>query len=370
MLDREQMLSAFPKDSALFDAAVDAALRQIHNQSALEQQRAQQLRMRRVLGWALAGALLLAGAFGVAEGVRRGVFDFLWQRDTALPQATELVQQDIAERTVGHTTVRATEAVYDGATVRFVLSITNDTVHHIVTEDELHGDIYGDGDMGRALAEDGVTALGSFDWFTIDGTEYSMTGDSSQQNVASESEGEVLVYFELLLSHSEGKPVAVPDGDFTLGIPVFGGQADSQLHIPIRRLSQNLLRDITPVAPTTFGTGDGAYTVTVTQARLSPIRNAVELRVDVPDTASDDAAWEAIGAWYDIALVDEQGAEIGASERNYWGMPVGETDELRHFIIRIDVAPQESYPDRLFVAPLGDDGADMRHAIELNMEVR
>ena len=103
--------------------------------------------------------------------------------------------------------------------------------------------------------------------------------------------------------------------------------------------------------------------------KLSPIRNAVELRVDVPDSMSDDAAWDAISPWGDIALVDENGEEIDTSERSYWGIPIGETDDLRHFVIRIEIKPQERYPSRLFVAPIGDDvEVDMNLAVELNME--
>ena len=38
MRKKDEMLSAFPKDSAVFNAAVDNALRQIHREAALERQ--------------------------------------------------------------------------------------------------------------------------------------------------------------------------------------------------------------------------------------------------------------------------------------------------------------------------------------------
>lgn len=369
MLDKDRLLTAFPKQSAVFDDAVDAALRQVHNQAELERQMARKLRIRRAMGWALAGAMLLAGAFGIAEGARRGVFDFLWRRDTALESAAELSQKDICEMRAGSTTLRVTEAVYDGAAVRLVMSLQNDGIRRPLAE----GEQYGDGEFGAALAADGITAQYSFDWFTIDGAEYGMTGGSGGENAIGENDGEALIYFELLLAEGSGEDIPAPTKDFTLGLPVRTAETREarQLLIPVKVVAENLLRDVTPEAPVTFGADGGEYTVTVLQARLSPIANVVELRADAPDAMSDDAAWEAISAWEDIALVDESGAATGAADRMYWGMPAGETDDLRHFIIRIEVEPQTSYPSRLFVAPISDDGeADMSLAVELDLEGR
>lgn len=366
---KEAMLSAFPKDSALFDSAVDQALGQIHNEAVLQRQAANHRSIQRVLAWGLGFVLLLAGAFGIAEGIRLGVFDFLLGREDVLPQATELVQQDLAEMQVGHTTLRVTEAVYDGAMVRFVMSVQNDTIQRPITEQEANGD----GDFGAALSADGVTAQYSFDWFTIDGTEYGMTGGSGGETVASANDGEALIYFELLLSEDDS--LTAPTSDFTLGVPVRTAdtQEAQQMFIPVKVIAANLLRSVTPDAPVTFGEGNVAYTVTVTDAKLSPIRNAVELRVDVPDTMDENAAWECISPWHAIALVDESGAEVGQATTSYYGLPTDETDDARHFMIRIEITPVESYPDTLFVAPMGygENGewqADMSHAIKLNME--
>lgn len=369
-LNRETMASAFPQDSMLFDEAVDRTLKQIHNQAVREPYAAPRPRMRRVLGWSLACVLTLLAMFGVAEGVRRGVFDFLWQRSDALPQATELVQTVPAEMTVGHTTLRINDAVYDGAAVRFVMSVSNDTVDRPLTD----GEPYGDGEFGKAIAKDGVTAPYGFDWFTLDGTEYSMTGGSGGENAAGESNGEALIYFELVLTESEGEQIAAPTRDFVLGVPVKAGKnhEEKQMLIPVKYVAANLLEDITPDEPVTCHTENGAYTITVTSAKLSPIRNRVTLRVDVSDAMSEEAAWEVISPWYDIALVDEHGEEIGTPELESYGLPMNETDDARHFCISITVAPRETYPDNLFVAPVGFYGAegawcaDMTLAIALN----
>lgn len=372
MRNQDEMLSAFPKDSAIFNDAVDSALRQIHREAALERQAAAPRQIKRALAWGLAAALLLAGALGIAEGIRLGVFDFLPGRSDVLPQATELVQRDLAEMRVGHTTLRATEAVYDGAAVRFVLSVSNDTIDRPLTMEEAQGR---DGAFAAALRADGVTALYSFDWFTIDGARHSMTGGSHGETAAGAENGEVLIYFELLLRESAGERISAPTSDFTLGVPVRTAdtQEAQQLFIPVKRMAENLFRSVIPDTPTVFGEGEAAYTVTVTDARLSPIRSAVELRVDVPDTLDEDAAWECIRPWYAIALVDETGAEIGQAATTSYGLPTDETDDARHFMIRIEVTPVETYPDALFVAPMdydenGDWRADMSRAIQFKME--
>ncbi|MEG2603661.1 MAG: hypothetical protein RSB91_01930 [Clostridia bacterium] len=369
-LTHEQMLTAFPKSSDLFDGAVDRALNRIHVEAALVRETKGHASYKRIIGWALAGALLLAGALGIAEGVRLGVFDFLLVREDLLPQANELTQTDLASMTVGHTTLRVTEAIYDGATIRLVMSVQNDTIHRPLTEEE----VYGSGEFGDALAVDGVIAQHSFDWFTIDGKEHSITGGSGGQNAVGTSPGEAVIYFELLLTESEGEQIDAPTKNFTLGLPVkiADTQQDMQMLIPIRYVAANLLRNVTPAAPITFG--DENHTVTVTDARLSPIRNVVELRVDVPAAVSDDAAWEYIQPWYCISLLNKHGQELGKTSTSYYGLPTGETDDARHFCIRSEVTPQESYPDGLYIAPMGFYGekgewaADMNLAIQLKME--
>lgn len=371
--NRDEMLSAFPESSTVFDNAVDRTLNRIRMEAVLAKESQRRRSYKRILAWGVIGALLLAGAFGIAEGVRLGVFDFLIGRETVLPQANELAQTNLAEMVAGHTTLQVTEAVYDAATIRLVMSVCNDAITRPLTEKEVNGD----GAFDEALAKDGVTAQYSFDWFTIDGQKYGMTGGSGGQNVVGNQDGEMLIYFELLLTGSGGESIIAPTKDFTLGLPVITADTsdEMQLFIPIRYVAANLLKNAAPAAPAVMNEAGTAYTVTVTEAKLSPIRNAFELQVDVPDAANDDAAWACISPWYAIGLVDERGQELGRAEISYYGLPTDETDDSRHFCIRIEVAPQEGYPDRLFLAPMGYYGekgewtADMRLAIELKYDL-
>lgn len=362
MLNKEQLLSAFPKDSPPFDRAVNQALLQIHDQASRRAHKTFQT--RRALIFTLAAALLLISAFGVAEGLRRGVFDFLIGGRSVRPDASALIQQDLPEKRVGRTILRVNEVVYDGAAIRFVLSVRNEAIKRPLTENEP----YGFGEMGEALAADGVTALCGFDRFAIDGVWHSMTSGSGGENAAGEEDGEALVFFELQLTESEGQKIPAPTADFTLTLPICAAEPWS---IPIRYIASNLLRDVTPKSPSTLYANGSAYTVTVTQARLSPIKNVVELRLDVPDTVDRETALACLAPWYTIALVDENGVEIGKSSLNTWGLPVGETDDTHHLFLRIEATPVDSWPSGLFVAPLGAgtaSAADMRLAIALNAQ--
>lgn len=325
--------------------------------------------------------LVLIGTFGIAEGVRRGVFDFLILREQPLLQASELVRSNPATMKIGHTTLQVQEAVYDGQMIRFVMSVQNDSIHRKVSEEEC----YGGGDFDSALAADYVTVLHGFDWFTIDGTRYSITGGSGGENAVSENDGEVLCYFELLLgaTDDEGTEPA-PTKDFTLGIPVCAEapigeyQAPASveprlLMIPVRVTADHLLHDLTPDAPTSFAIEEESYTVTVTDAKLSPLRSAITLRIDVPDSVSEEDARRAVKPWYDAALVDAEGHDIADSRTSFYGIPAGETDATRHLVIGIEAKPLETVPEKLFVSPLiiNIDGAlqaEMTHAIELKKE--
>lgn len=368
MKEKEKLASAFPAQTPLFDAAVDRALEQIHREADENHYRPPVCRRT---GWIVAFALMLFGVLGVAEGIQRGVFDFLISQNQPLPQAADLVQNDLCALALGTTTLQVREAVYDGQKVRLVLSIQNKQIRRMAYEAEC----YGAGEFGAALLSDGVTALNGFDWFTIDGTRYDMTGGSGGENAVGEKEGEILCYFELVLGVSDdGNIIPAPQNDFVLGIPV-GSQADEPaetflLHIPIQMMEPELLHDLTPALPVSIPLGTSSYTVTVTEAKFSPISSAFKLRIDVPDSVSAEEAAQVLRTWYDAALVDEQGRAAAASRLFSYGIPAGETNAARHLALHIESAPLETLPEKLFIAPFvrtenGNTQADMTLAVPL-----
>ena len=372
-LTREYLLSAYPDGSEVFDNAVERTLNRIRFEAALESQRAGHIQIKRILSWGLALLLLLAGVFGIAEGVRRGVFDFLLGREGVLPEATDLALSDTAFMQAGDTEIRVTESVFDGATLRFVMSIMCKGMDRPITEEELW-DM--ESEFGQYLQKDGVIALGSFDWFTVDGVEYSMTSGSGGENVAGNGNGEALIYFELKLTSTEG--IDVPEGDFTVGLPVLSyaiknlrdgvSREEAQMFLPVKRLPMESIRDIAPKEPRPMGSG----TVTVLEARLSPIKVYITLRVDFPADTDLAESVPAIAQWGEFALVDAKGQEI-CPPGGYvwgWGVPADETDGQRHLWMQGEFYPAESYPDEIYLAPIGSYGEGDAWGGDMNLAVR
>ena len=358
--DKERMARAFPQRTARFDGAVDAALAQVRAQAAQDERNIRRgARLRPAAAWALAACLLLAGTLGVAEGARRGVFDFIWGAKDVLPEAAKLVRENPAGVTLGDTEIAVTESAYDGATLRLVISVQNAQIGDRLTRADLE-----EGAFVNALSEDNVSVLHSFDWFTLNGEEYGMTGGSGGETVPGERDGEALVYFELNLTE-----VDLPDGDIEIGLPV-GRDAQGEqvmLTVPAQASELASVRDVTPQEHFALGAG----TLTVVSARLSPMGAYATVRLDFPQGAQSEAA-DAILAWQDYTFVNAQGSAVCPyTAMESWGLPQGETDAALHFEASIRCKPAENYPDELFLAPVGTygeggaRGADMAQAVPL-----
>lgn len=361
---REKLLDAFPMRSILFDEAVDRALERVHNEAVLATRRGRQMHFRRMLSWGLALLLLLAGALGVAEGVRRGVFDFIPYGEDALPEVTELIRQNIASMHVGQTELTVTEAIFDGSTLRFVMSVRCPAIERPLSRAELWE---ADGEFSNKLSQDGVTAMGGFDWFLLNGCELTMTSGSGGEYAPGEENGEALICFELNLSE-----VVIPEKDLTISLPVgrdmHAGEERILMDIPVERVPLESIRDLTPM--TTFPMRGGE--LTVLSAKLSPIRVYLSIRLDFSDEVPEDDVYHSIAAWQSFALVDADGREVcPRTSTEGSGLPVGETDSERHLWASCQATPAESYPERLFLAPVGfyapdgEWGADMSMAVEL-----
>lgn len=355
--DQEWMANAFPRRTERFDAAIDAALAQVRVQTdraAASGRRGRPLR-RPMLAWALAACLLLAGTLGVAEGARRGVFDFIWGERDVLPEATKLAHAGGASLTLGGTELTVTESACDGATLRLVLSVRCAEIGERLTHAQLED---GESAFNRALARDHVSAMYSFDWFTLNGEEIGMTGGSGGETVPGEQSGEALMYFELNLTE-----IDVPEGDIEIGLPVGSNAQGERVMLTVLAQEPTLdsVRDVTPRE--TFAIGEG--TLTVVSARLSPMGAYATVRVDFPEGAGAEAA-DAILAWQRFTFVDAQGNEACPyTALESWGLPLGEEDAALHFEASIRCKPAESYPDALYLAPVGADGANMDAAVLL-----
>lgn len=376
-LDKRTMLSAFPENLSLFDEAVDKTLYLIHQEAAAAWRRPGPVPARRILSWGLALLLVLAGALGIAEGVRRGVFDFLFAPQAVLPEAADLARTDTAVLRAGETEIRITESVFDGTTLRFVMSVRCLNVDQPLTEEDLWDP---EGAYLRQLEQDGVTALGSFDWFTVEGQRHTMTSGSGGTIAVGEEAGEALCYFELKVLSEDAPQILLPEGDFTVGVPVLRyamrgdteglSPEEAQIQMPVTRVPLDSIRDMTPVTELPMGKG----TLTVLEARMSPIRMYTTLRVDFDDEVAAEDAKPYIEAWADYVPVDENGGILGSGSVWGWGLPMGEEDAQRHLWMQGEFEPIEGNPQKVYLAPVGwygengDWGVDMEKAVELIWE--
>ena len=376
-MDKSLMERAFPERSARFDEAIDSALAAVHADAAAHGKNAARTEDKRIytgekagigasggtrarlpgmawrrnaVAWALVAVLLCAGTFGVAEGMRRGVFSFLWGEHDVLPEAAKLVHQDVASVTLGGTEIAVTESAYDGATLRLVMSVRVPEIERALQRAELDDE---GSEFLKALARDGVSAQYSFDYFTLNGEEYGMTGGSGGDNAVGEANGEMLIYFELDLLG-----VDVPQGDITVGLPV--GYRDGEtvmLAVPAKASDLESVRDATPEFPTVELEGGG--TLTVVSARLSPIAAYATIRLDFPEGA-EDAAGVAFARWQNFTFADSNGEPVCLyTELTAWGLPQGEDDPALHFEASIRCKAAETYPNDLFLAYDGSNGGNM-----------
>ena len=376
-MDKSLMERAFPERGARFDEAIDSALAAVHADAmargenaahadeeraraggkaivrASHGKRARQLVpawRRSAVAWALVAVLLCAGTLGVAQGVRRGVFGFLWGERDVLPEAAKLVRQDMASVTLGGTEIAVTESAYDGATLRLVMSVRVPEIERKLLYPELDDE---GSEFCKALARDGVSAQYSFDLFTLNGEEHGMTGGSGGENAVGEENGEMLIYFELNLLG-----IDVPEGEITVGLPVGRREGETvMLEIPAKASDLESVRDVTPEVATMELEGGG--TLTVVSARLSPIAAYATVRLDFPEGAEDEAA-VAFARWQDFTFVDENGKPVCPyTELTGWGLPQGENDPALHFEASIRCKAAETYPDDLFLAYDGANGENM-----------
>ncbi|MDD3411143.1 MAG: hypothetical protein PHY12_10085 [Eubacteriales bacterium] len=294
-LNREQLLRAYPQTPALVNERIDGALAAIRRQS---QQPPKRYAVRLRFATAVMALALLLAAAAVAAGVHFGVFDFmteLFGQSGVLPQAGELVQENLASLDLPHTVVTVRQAVYDGGNLRMVYSVCQKNAAAPLTADEL--DDPGSG-FRLALAADGVSAWGC-DWFYVVGVEYTMTGGSASATIPGAENGEALCYMDVYLASSG----IVPTGDFKVSLPLIRRDTSERdtLDFTVKATADTF----TPLVRQVNGA-----TVTVRSAFLSPVRSYVNLHIQIDDGISTLQGELLLADWQDATLTDAQGNEL------------------------------------------------------------
>lgn len=292
-LDQARMLRAFPAAPEAVKARMETTLTRLNRGETGETARRGARRLSFTAALAVA---LTVVVFAAAAGIHFGVFDFmgrLFGVSGVLPAADDLVQTDLATLALSHVTLHVQEAVYDGGDLRVVYSITQNDASAPLTEAEAN-----DPQSAFRLACAADQALTECDWFTLNGMEYTMTSGSTCDTAVGEENGQLLCYLDICLS-SAG---ILPQGDFTVGLPVAGGAGQYQT------LTFTVNASTAAQARPALRLSDA--TVTVTSAFLSPVRSYVNLHIQMDADAAEGRFETVTAEWYNAELVDANGVEL------------------------------------------------------------
>lgn len=295
-LNREMLLRAYPAAPQTVNQRIDDTLALIHQQATARPPKRYAVRLS--FAMVLTVILIVMAAVGIAAGIRFGVFDFMAQifdQGGVLPQAGELVQENLADMETEHTAITLAQAVYDGGNLRIVYSVRQKGAAAPITSDELNDET---SCFRKALAADDVSPWGC-DWFYLDGTDVTMTGGSTVTTIPGTENGEALCYMDIYLASSG----IVPQGDFTMSLPIIRHGAKD-----LETLDFTVKADAPAVAlPAQQANG---LSVSVLSASLSPARAYVTLRIEPNASLSALEAELLLADWQDAQLVDGAGNEL------------------------------------------------------------
>jgi len=346
-LNQQRMREAYPQTPDVVRIRMEQTLAGIRREAAKQPP----WRYARRLSFAVTMALVTVLAVGaVAAGAHFGVFDFMKKMFGAsgvLPEAEELVQQNLGSLKLEHTTLNVDEAVYDGGTLHVVYSITQNDADVPLTEQDAEDS---QSAFQLAVAADAVHM--ECDSFWVNGTEYCMTNCSTVDTMIGENDGELLCYLDIQLA-SAG---IVPDGDFTVKLPVAGGNGDYQtLDFTVQASGS----DWQPVVLYS----DNA-TVTLTSAFVSPVRIYATLRLEMNADASAQEADETFEDWAEAELVDAQGNRLaGMTELMPENLVDGESVDYSYTFLPTEA--EEVYLAPTFINEQGEWAVDMTRALPL-----
>ncbi len=347
MLDRDRLSGAYPQMPEMVKARMRSTLIRIHREAAKQPPRRTARRLSFVTTLLLA---LAAAAAAIAAGAHFGVFDFMakmFGESGVLPEAQQLVQQNLGRMELAHTTLNVDEAVYDGGALHVVYSITLNDADAPLTQQEVWDP---QSAFSRTLAAD--QALTMCDSFWLNDVEYSMTNGSTGDMMAGENNGELLCYLDIQLA-SDG---IVPDGDFTVRLPVVGGYGVYRtLDFTVQAAEDNR-------QPMTLFTD--TETVTLQSAFLSPVRTYVSLHVEMNADATLRQADDIFCDWAEAELVDARGAKLAdLVEVIPQQLVDGRYVEYSYTFLPVDA--QEAYLAPTTINEQGEWTVDMTRAIPL-----
>ena len=332
VMNREKLLKAYPSIPENVQQRMDETLLKLRVESANQRR----ISPKRKLAFVLAMVMAVGGAMGgIAAGIHFGVFNFmaaLFGQSCVLPQAQKLVVADLPSVTLEHSVLAIEEAVYDGGNLRLVYSVCSEDENLTIEE---------------AAKADQVSLYGC-DWFYINGEESIMTNGSSFGSVLAPEGEKLLCYLDICMASSG----IVPQGDFTVGLPLIGKEAIT-FAVPGYQVAMN------PVATET-----DSVKVTLLSSSLSPVRSYARLRIEKQPEVSIESYEAALGDWLDAYLVDAEGSKLSAptdiltdaSEEGKW-------IDLTYTFLPVEA--EKGFFAPTIITPENEWTVDMAHALPI-----
>ncbi len=347
-LNTDNLLTAFPQMPKSFENKIDYSL------SNLNRNRNINIKRKFVVVFA-SMVLIIFSIIGVSEGLKLGLLDFLFNKNEAPENVVELLQSDLAYAKINDVELTASECLYDGATIKFVINI-NTKINEMLTDVDVND--Y-DSSFNKELRDNNIILQGGLDWFSINDTDYSMTNLSTQEIIADNNKnGSAIAYFEIYTNDTN---INIPEDSFSLGIPVAQkGKTDTmKMILPIKVINNSQIKELK---------ADDVYLeygkISNVYARLSPLKTYLGIKMEFYSCAENEDCQDTINAWSEFALVDKEGKILGGK-----GDVVSSGDNVddkgtRRIMLEYQYEPLETYPDELYIAPVEYNGIEL----ESNMD--
>ncbi len=326
----------------------------------MKREAAQRKAVRRRTGLVIAMVLVLAlAAAGLAAALSPQVFSFLWGQENpnayVQKDAAGLVKTDLGRIERDHLVITILEAAYDGQELRVVYSVRDKNAQRLYTyEDEAL--------LAKAAEEDSLGII--CDWVVLDGADVFLSDCGTNPGAQN---GELLYYLQALTAEQG----ANPEGDFTVGLPLFkdtSGERTKSVVPPELQFTLNAAEAIKLVrtAGPAEATIDGVK-FSMTEAAFTPVAGSIRLDVTGNDAANARAVVYTFGL--DARLYTLDGVPIGEPPVSSFMEPNGQDAPPTAILMRI--VPPDVWAEEMLLALPDKDGkpdAVKRIAIKLNQK--
>ncbi len=344
------------------NSAASQAQRRVWNMIAqdvdrLKQETSQRKAVRRHTGMVIVMVLILAlAAAGLAAALSPQVFSFLWGQETpnafVQKDAADQVKMNLGNIHKEHVAVTILEAAFDGQELRVVYSIRDKNAKRPYTQED-------EALLGIAAEKDSLGII--CDWVVIDGADVYLSDCGTKSGAQN---GELLFYLQALTAEQG----VHPEGDFTVGLPLFRnttGERPASVVPPELQFTLNasdalkLVRNAKP----TEATIDGVM-YSMIEAAFTPVAGSI--RLDVTGDGTRDAKGLVYAFGQDARLYTLAGVPIGEPPVSSFVEAGGQDEPPTAILMRI--VPPDVWPEEMLLAIPNKDGKpDLERQIAIEL---